>query len=419
MLKLDRTLLPAALAVLGLTGIRAQTLQLRDIFHHIRSSHPVVGMYDNEIRSMDASAKGARSWMAPQLGIGQFMTPYDARLWHREGDIPGMGSIMVSGEQMLPDKRRLDAAERYMGSMSAVESEKKKASLNELVNDAKGYYYEWIVLKKKLLTLEENERILRFMLKNEESRFSNAMERLNAYYKAKAALGENESMRTMVEAEIRDKRIRLNALMGRDARTPFEIDTAYTLTDYSSTVFDSSLLQDRRSDLKSLDREIDVLKWKQDTEKASLRPEFGVRYDNMFGFGGQPMQYSIMGMVRIPMARWSSKMNKANLESLAWKTRAVKSQQKMMVNELTAMAYAMANEHALKRRQLDIYQETVLPALTAVYRTLRLAYEQNTRDMIMLFEAWDAVNMKTLQYLEVLNQALKLQVEIDRIIEKS
>jgi len=368
---------------------------------------------------MDASAKGARSWMAPHLGIGQFMTPYDARLWHREGDIPGMGSIMVSGEQMLPDKRRLDAAERYMGSMSAVESEKKKASLNELVNDAKGYYYEWIVLKKKLLTLEENERILRFMLKNEESRFSNAMERLNAYYKAKAALGENESMRTMVEAEIRDKRIRLNALMGRDARTPFEIDTAYTLTDYSSTVFDSSLLQDRRSDLKSLDREIDVLKWKQDTEKASLRPEFGVRYDNMFGFGGQPMQYSIMGMVRIPMARWSSKMNKANMESLTWKSVALQSQKEKMVKELTAIGYAMANEHALKRRQLCIYEETILPALMSNYSILLQGYEQNTRELIMLFEAWNAVNMKRLEYLELLNQTLKLQVGMDRIIEET
>lgn len=82
-------------------------------------------MYDHEIRSMDEAAKGARSWMPPQIGIGQFMTPYDVRLWHREGDMPGMGSVMISGEQMLPNRKKLDADERYMKAMSSVEKEKE------------------------------------------------------------------------------------------------------------------------------------------------------------------------------------------------------------------------------------------------------------------------------------------------------
>ncbi|MGR6747859.1 hypothetical protein, partial [Aeromonas veronii] len=77
------------------------------------------------------------------------------------------------------------------------------------------------------------------------------------------------------------------------------------------------------SDLKSLDKEINLTLLKQETERAALKPQFGIRYDNMFGFGGQPLQYTIMGMVRIPMAKWSSKMNKANIESLKWKTNAI------------------------------------------------------------------------------------------------
>ena len=35
--------------------------------------------------------------------------------------------------------------------------------------------------------------------------------------------------------------------------------------------------------------------------KKSLKPQFGVRYDHMFGFGGLPMQYSLMGMLKIPI----------------------------------------------------------------------------------------------------------------------
>jgi hypothetical protein len=34
-------------------------------------------MYDADIQSMDAAAKGARSWMAPQVSTGLFMTPYN------------------------------------------------------------------------------------------------------------------------------------------------------------------------------------------------------------------------------------------------------------------------------------------------------------------------------------------------------
>ena len=167
-----------------------QILKLHAIIDSIKTKHPVVKMYDHEIRSMDEAAKGARSWMPPQIGIGQFMTPYDVRLWHREGDMPGMGSVMISGEQMLPNRKKLDADERYMKAMSSVEKEKKNATLNELVNDAKQFYYDWIILKKKLLILEENEKILDFMIKNAEIRYKNGLEKISAYYKAKAALGE-------------------------------------------------------------------------------------------------------------------------------------------------------------------------------------------------------------------------------------
>lgn len=407
------------LTVMVATSSQAQTLKLKTIIDSIKSSHPVVKMYDNEIRSMDEAAKGARSWMPPQVGVGQFMTPYDVRLWHREGDIPGMGSVMVSGEQMFPNRKKLDADERYMKAMSSVEKEKKNATLNELINDAKQFYYEWIILKKKLVILVENEKILDFMIKNAEIRYKNGLEKISAYYKAKAALGDVKNMQLMFESDIKEKRIRLNALMGRNAMIVFDVDTTYTLNDYSSIVFDSSLFYTSRSDLKSLEQEINLTRLKQETEKAALKPQFGIRYDNMIGFGGQPMQYTIMGMVRIPMAKWSSKMNKANIESLKWKTYAIQSQKEMMVNEYSGMAYGMRNELDLKKKQLKLYEESIIPALRNNYKTMQLGYEQNTEELFMLYDAWEILNMKQLEFVELLNQALRLQVTIERIIEKN
>lgn len=406
----------------SLTGFaygNAQILKLDAIIDSIKTQHPVVKMYDNEIRSMEEAAKGARSWMPPQIGIGQFMTPYDVRLWHREGDIPGMGSVMISGEQMLPNKKKFDADERYMKAMSSVEKEKKNATLNELVNDAKQYYYEWIILKKKLLILEENEKILDFMIKNAEIRYKNGLEKISAYYKAKAAFGEVKNMQLMFESDIKEKRIRINSLMGRNALTYFDIDTTYKLNSYEDIIFDSTLLYNTRSDLKSLDKEINLTILKQETERAALKPQFGIRYDNMIGFGGQPLQYTIMGMVRIPMAKWSSKMNKANIESLKWKSNAIQSQKEMMVNEYSGMAYGMRNELGLKKKQLKLFEGQIIPALRNNYRTMQLGYEQNTEELFMLYDAWEILNMKQLELLELLSQTLKLQVTIERIIEKS
>ena len=396
----------------------AQTLRLDGIIDSIRLKHPVVKMYDNEIRSMDEAAKGARSWMPPQIGIGQFMTPYNVSLWKKDGEINGMGSVMVSGEQMFPNRKKLDADEHYMKAMSSVEKEKKSATLNDLIHDAKQFYYEWIILKKKLVILEENEKILDFMIKNAEIRYKNGLEKISAYYKAKAALGDVKNMQLMFDNEIKEKRISINTLMWRNAMTWFDIDSAYSLADYSNLVFDSTLFYTSRSDLKSLDKEITLTLLKQETERAALKPQFGIRYENMFGFGGQPVQYTIMGMLRIPMAGWSSRMNKANIESLKWKTYAIQSQKEMMVNEYSGMAYGMRNELDLKKKQLKLYEENIIPALRNNYKTMQLGYEQNTEELFMLYDAWERLNMKQLEYVELLSQTLKLQVAIERLIEK-
>ncbi len=399
-------------------GSKAQTLKLDAIIDSIKVLHPVVKMYNNEIRSMDEAAKGAKSWMPPEFSTGLWMTPYNPSLW-KKGDMgaTGMGQYMIGGQQMLPNKKKQNADAAYMEAMSSVEKEKKNATLNELINDAKQFYFEWIILKKKLVVLAENEQVLDFMIKNSELRYKNGLEKISAYYKAKAALGNIKNMQLMVESDIKEKRIRINTLMGRHAMIEFEIDTAYKINDFSNLVFDSTLFYNNRSDLKSIDKDINLTLLKQETEKQSLKPQFGIRYEHMFGFGGLPMQYSLMGMMKLPLTKWSSKMNKANIESLKWKAGSLQSQKEMMVNEYSGMAYGMRNELTLKKNQLKLYEENIIPALRNNYKTMQLGYEQNTEELFMLYDAWETLNMTQLAYLELLNGVLKLQVTLERILE--
>ncbi len=404
--------------ILSQYSIEAQVMSLNEVLDTVTLRHPVVQMYDNEIRSMDEAAKGARSWMPPTLGVGQYMTPYNVNLWRRNGEMKGMGSVMLSGEQMFPNKRKLDANETYMRAMSGVEKEKKNRDINELIQDAKLLYYEWMVLQKKLTVVYENEKLLDFMIKNAEIRYKNGLDKISAYYKAKAALGSTKNMQLMYENDIKEKRIRLNALMGRSVLINFNIDTNYYFKDYSGFVFDTTLFFENRSDLRVLDREINLSYLKAETERQSLRPEFGIRYENMIGFGGQPVQYSLMAMMKMPFVSWASRMNKANIESLKWKARATQSQKEMMVNEYSGMAYGMRNEFELKKRQLALYEEQIIPALKNNYKTMQLGYQQNTEELFMLYDAWEKLNMTQLEYFDILTKALEMQVTIDRLIEQ-
>ncbi|MES2431676.1 MAG: TolC family protein [Bacteroidota bacterium] len=398
---------------------QVQVLKLDALLDSITISHPIVKMYSNEIRSMDEAAKGAKSWMPPEFSSGLWMVPYNTGLW-KKNDMggTGMGQYMIGGQQMIPNRKKQNADAAYMVAMSSVEKEKKNAALNELINDAKQFYYEWIILKKKLVILDQNEKLIDFMIKNAEIRYKNGMEKISAYYKAKAALGKLQNMRLMFESDIKEKRIRINALMGKNPMIDFDIDTTYQLSDYSTVVFDSTLFYSNRSDLKSIDKDISLTWLKQETEKQSLKPQFGIRYEHMFGFGGFPMQYTLMGMMKLPLTKWSSKMNKANIESLKWRVNALQSQKEMMVNEYSGMAYTMRNELELKKQQLKLYDENIIPALRNNYKTMQLGYEQNTEELFMLYDAWETLYMTQLEYTEILNQALKMQVAIDRIIEK-
>jgi len=399
-------------------GSRAQTLKLATIIDSVTVSHPVVKMYENEIRSMDEAAKGAKSWMPPEFSTGFWMTPYNPNMWKKgAAGEPGMGQYMIGGQQMFPGRAKKNADAAYMEAMSSVEKEKKKASLNELVNDAKQYYYEWLIMKKKLAILDQDEKLLDFMIKNAEIRYKNGLEKISAYYKAKAALGNLQNMRLMFENDIREKRIRINALMNRNPMMEFDIDTVFQLSDFSNTVFDSTLFYGNRSDLKAVDQEINLTWLKQETERKSLRPQFGVRYEHMFGFGGLPMQYSLMGMIKVPISG-STRMNKANIESLKWKATALQSQKQMLVNEYSGMAYGMRNEFELKKKQLKLYDENIVPALRNNYKTMQLGYEQNTEELFMLYDAWETLYMTQLEYMELLNQALRLQVTLERLMEK-
>jgi outer membrane protein TolC len=124
-----------------------------------------------------------------------------------------------------------------------------------------------------------------------------------------------------------------------------------------------------------------------------------------------------MAMVKLPFARWSSRTNKANIESLKWKTVSLEQEREDMINESLGMLYSMKAEIDTRKKQITVYEEEIIPALRRNYQTVQIAYEQNTEELFMLFDAWEKLNMTQLEFLDQLQQLLIMQAELDRVLE--
>lgn len=397
----------------------AQTLTLDSIFRLIIKQQPELKVYDAQIKAYETYAGGARSLDPPQVGAGLFMTPYNPMMWKADpmtGN-PGMGSFMVSAQQMFMNPQKRNANATYMNSMAQVDKEMKSAMQNDLFSMAKMNYYEWQVLKRKLKVLIESEELLNYLVKSTEIRYAYGMDKLNGYYKAKAMLGDMQNMKLMTELEIKQMRINLNTLMNRNKDIPFDIDSTVSIKDYENILVDTAQISSQRSDYKVYTQNINLLKSKQLYERSKRLPDFGIKYDHMLAFGTQPQQFSFMAMMSIPIVPWSSKMYRSSVAGLNYEMEVFRNRQQVIVNQTTGELRKIQEEIKNKKAQLALYENTILSSMKKNYQTSLLAYEQNTEELFMVLDAWANLKTSQLGYLDLLKDLLLLQVAYEKQLE--
>lgn len=420
-MKKHKILYPCAVLMAGFvfnaTNSLAQVMNLDSVLNSIEKNHPELKMYDAQANAYNAYAKGAKALDPPQFGTGFFMTPYNPMMWKADGSNTGMGSVMFSAQQMFTNPKKLDANATYMKSMANIEREMKGATRNEMFSMAKMRYYEWQVLKKKLKILTDNEALLEYIIKSTEIRYTYGMDKLNAYYKAKAMLGDVQQMKLMTETEIKQLMVELNTLMARDKNLEFDIDSSFSFKNYDSLLVDSTMVIGNRSDYRALAENINLLKSKQFFESSKRLPDFGLRYDHMFTFGKQPQLFSFMAMMTVPIAPWSSKMYKSSVTGLDFEIEAMKNRQQSLLNTTTGNLENIKFQIRNKKQQIGLYEKTIIPSMQKNYQTGLLAYEQNTEELFMVLDAWQNLKVSQLGYLDLLNDLLQLQVQYENQLE--
>lgn len=403
-------------AVATATAGRAQVISLDSVLKTIDRRNPMLQEYESKVKALNAYTEGAKSWMAPMVGAGTFMTPYPKQMLMDERD---KGSIMFSFEQTIPNPAKQNANKNLLASKAAVEEQGRARQFNVLRSEAKTLYYQWITLEKKLKVLDENERIMELMLKISRLRYPYNQGSLGNIYKAEGRLHEVINMKAMTSGDIDEKAIRLKSLMNLPPDVAMRVDTTTRVTYESAQIaYDTAQLGSQRSDVRQINKTIQQMRFSQQLQQSQGKPDFKVRFDHMQPLGNMPTQFTAMAMVSIPIAPWSSKMYKAEVKGMQYDIEAMQRGRDAILIEARGMIAGMAARLNRMKEQLSNYDMKIIPALRRNYETTMLAYEENTEQLPMVIDAWEAMNMAQMQYLEKLEEYYNMIVSYEKELEK-
>lgn len=388
------------------------TLSLEQIIRKAETEYPLILQYDYRIKSLESKAEGSKSWMPPTLSAGLNSFPYQLDMIKRKDDPMNWAAIMFSAEQMIPNSAKLRTKRDYYSSLKDVQQNNAEWTKNILRSEVRALYYQRLVAERKLELISESRELLNLFITISESRYTINQSDLSTIFKAKAKAKELNNMESMVNAEISESNIGLNTLMNRATSTSFKIDTAVRLRNYDSItlVQDTSSIQ--RSDINSMTNSIRSMELNRKWMATGNKPDFGLRVSHM-AMLGMPDQFSIMGMVTIPIAPWSSSMYKTEVQSMSYEILAMNREKENM----KLMAARMVNEKLsmlkFEKEQLVNYEKDIIPSYKKNMEANLVAYKQNTGNFFVLLDAWEMLLMKRLEQLDKLKLLLKLQTEYE------
>ena len=394
-------------------------LPLDSVLQLVERRNPAVQRYTYQAQAKEAAVAGASSWEAPKVSAGYWMTPYNQRPIRERNNGQGEGMQMVSVEQMLPNPAKQRARREYLSSQATVVQADQQNTVVQLRAQAKTLYVEQAVLTKKLAVLDENEELLRFLIKLAEARYPYNQATLPSIYDAKARLEMHLNDHRQAAAQAAQNLIALNTLMNRPRSQAFAVDTAVLTAPAAALApLDTAALAGRRSDVRSLDRALTTVRLSQNLEASRRLPDFGVRYDHMNGLGVTPNQFTVMGMVTIPIAPWASREYRANTAALGYEAQALRKQREDVLNEASGRLASLQTDLTLRREQTRAFERRILPALRRSYQATMRAYEQNTGQLFQVLEAWTTLKRTRLEYLDNLQQQLTQQIAYEKELEQ-
>ncbi|WP_276347988.1 TolC family protein [Daejeonella sp. JGW-45] len=406
--------------VLTVSSIKAQDtvrLSLPEIFKEVDKSYPLLRVYQNRINSIRALAEGAKSWMPPTLSVAIDKFPYQLSMI-REKSPMNQAGFMFSAQQMIPNAAKLNAKRDFILSQQDISSNEAEWEKNVLHYSARLYYYRRFTAERKLKLVNDYEGLLKMLIKTARDKYVYNQSDLPSIFKAEASLSELKNMETMLLSQVAESTIGINTLLNRDVNTPFAIDSLLQPTDYQADFVntgDTTSLN--RSDILATESRIRSMQSSLRLAATGLKPDFGIQFSHGQMFG-MPNQFSLMGMVTIPIVPWSSRMYKSEVRSMNFDIEAMQNERstmRLMTRQMIREKITMLNFENQQLRNFDI---SILPAYRKNLESNLLAYRQNTGNFFVLLDAWTMLMMKEMERIDKLAQVFAIQSEYEYQREK-
>lgn len=382
-------------------------LSLDTILQRIDKNNLLLQSYGLRAESFKHTANAATAWMAPMIGVGTFMTPYPGQMVMDEGD---KGAVMVQLEQDIPNPAKLKANKKFIESKAKVENATRGITLNEYKAQAKRLYFGWLVSMQRIEVLKENEKIMETMKKVEEIRYPFNQSKLSSVYRATAKIEENKNMIRMLEGDMAKSKAWLNSLMNNPGNMDFAIDATYQPVYVPASTIDTGSLAMVRKDIEKMDYSIQSMKLNIEAMQKQAKPDFKLRFDHMSPLTKMmPKAFSVMGMVSIPIAPWSSKMYKSEAKGMGYEVLAMEKEKAAMLQETQGMLYGMQFEIQSMQKRIDAMEKTIIPTLKKTMDVSMLNYRENKMELPELIGTWEAL---TMMQANVLDEKLKLYLMI-------
>ena len=383
---------------------------LDTVLNRIAANNLLLQSYAYKAESFREAAAGANAWMAPMIGAGTFMTPYPGQKV-MDND---KGQLMLQLEQSIPNRAKQKAKEDWLISRGNVELAGREVTLNDFRAVAKNLYSSWQTALKKIDVLRKNEALLMMMKKIEEVRLPYNQSLLGNIYKAEAAVEENRNRIIMEEGTISEAMAMLNGLMNRPATLPFQIDTTFEQV-YTPALVDTFDLASNRKDIYRMDENIRSMFTGINAMQLERKPEFRIRFDHMSPLGGMmPQAFSVMGMVSIPIAPWSSGMYKSEIRSMRSTIRSMELERGAMLQESMGKIYGMMEQIRRMQKKLSGMKENVIPALQRSMDVNLIGYQENRLPLTTVIDSWEALTMMQLQVLEEAYELSKMIISYEK-----
>ena len=396
----------------------SQEMNLTQILEKIEKDNPMLTGYRTKAEALNAYAEGATAWMAPMAGFGTFMTPYPSRMAADGNEnFENPGSLMISVEQSIPNKNKLQANRRYLSEKSKSEEYRRARQWNELRFAARQAYYSWSVAIEKLKELDTTEKIIQLMETSAINRLALNQGTASSVFRVQARLAEIRNMRSMIESTIEENRIMLTTLMNLPVETSLSISPGVAPTDLV-IASDTVAIASRRSDIQGIDQEIRLMRLNQQLQSLQNKPDLRLRFDHMQTYSDMPDQFTAMAMFTIPIAPWSSKMYKAEIAGMNKEIESMKQERTALLLESRGMLSRMEIQISNMRKQLNRYEQEILPALQRNYESLRISWEENREQLPMVLDGLEAMTMARQEYLEKKESLYLMIASYEKLLEQ-